>query len=93
MLGPTMVSPFCFPDPSLRMEQGGIVGVHSGPAGRWPWQVSLPQNDEELELWPHVCGGSLIHRQWVLAAAHCASGESHGLRPPQQQRGGEHAKR
>ncbi|XP_067286737.1 chymotrypsin-like protease CTRL-1 [Pseudorasbora parva] len=42
-----------------------IVGGTDAPAGKWPWQVSIHYDGE------HICGGTLIHNQWVVTAAHC----------------------
>ncbi|KAK2877018.1 hypothetical protein Q8A67_021114 [Cirrhinus molitorella] len=42
-----------------------VVGGADAPAGNWPWQVSVHHNSR------HICGGTLIHSQWVMTAAHC----------------------
>ncbi|XP_016102034.1 testisin [Sinocyclocheilus grahami] len=42
-----------------------VVGGTDAPAGNWPWQVSVHYKST------HICGGTLIHSQWVMTAAHC----------------------
>ena len=43
-----------------RIINGKNVKKHA-----WPYQVSLRLRGR------HICGGSLIRRDWVLTAAHC----------------------
>ncbi|XP_069028459.1 plasminogen [Embiotoca jacksoni] len=45
---------------------GRIVGGCVSKPHSWPWQISLRTHSGI-----HFCGGTLIHRQWVLTAAHC----------------------
>jgi secreted trypsin-like serine protease len=46
-----------------------IVGGERAPPSAWPWQVLLySKGGEEFFM---SCGGSLIHPNWVLTAAHC----------------------
>uniref|UniRef100_A0A8C2MDL1 Serine protease 34 n=2 Tax=Cricetulus griseus TaxID=10029 RepID=A0A8C2MDL1_CRIGR len=59
------------PDLGSGKELVGIVGGCPVPVSRFPWQVSLRFYDMKGRKWEHICGGSLIHPQWVLTAAHC----------------------
>lgn len=46
-----------------------IVNGQNATECEWRWQVGLTSNPDR-QPW---CGGMLIHPEWVLTAAHCAS--------------------
>lgn len=49
-----------------------IVGGEEASPNSWPWQVSI-QAKKPVGFYrrSHICGGTLINKEWVLSAAHC----------------------
>ncbi|KAL9967919.1 hypothetical protein ACROYT_G026227 [Oculina patagonica] len=48
-----------------------IVGGTEAPKGAWPWQAQVRSTSGFV-----FCGGTLVHPQWVVTAAHCVPGKS-----------------
>ena len=52
------------------VAQSRIVAGVDAKMGAWPWIASLVVDYSDQKNF-HFCGGSLIHPEWVLTAAHC----------------------
>ncbi|XP_063068062.1 elastase-1-like [Engraulis encrasicolus] len=58
----------------MKDVQGVVVGGQVAPPNSWPWQVSLQV--KYGHEYSHICGGTLIRKQWVMTAAHCVDSEN-----------------
>ncbi len=61
-----------------------IVGGGPATPGEWPWQVALVNGSASgPNYWyDQFCGGSLIHPQWVVTAAHCITDQYGNVEAP-----------
>uniref|UniRef100_A0A7M5WXS8 Peptidase S1 domain-containing protein n=1 Tax=Clytia hemisphaerica TaxID=252671 RepID=A0A7M5WXS8_9CNID len=55
-----------------KVGQSRIVGGQNALPGEWPWQVFYIIRKGTRAF---SCGGVLIHKKWVLTAAHCTVGD------------------
>lgn len=57
-----------------------VVGGTNANLGQFPWQVQMGQSGdptlEQVSVYPHWCGASLVSSRYAVTAAHCVFGRN-----------------
>jgi secreted trypsin-like serine protease len=61
----------------LELLEPRIIGGAPAQPGAWPWMAALVSGPNPYTS--QYCGGSLIHPNWVVTAAHCVFDQTGGL--------------
>lgn len=56
---------------TVNLDDSAITHGEPARPDAWPWMVAIYDQENSNDPLDVDCGGSLIHPQWVLTAAHC----------------------